>query len=446
MELPLSAAQRWRHVRDLDPSGQSNVCIVERLSDGTLGVLKAPSARPVQSDRLVREIQIIQSIVHPAVVRLLDSDLDGDPIWFVTPLGTPLPDWLTRRANSPSERAAEARGIVTALVDGLAAVHQRGIIHRDIKPPNIVMFDDRPVLIDFGIAFLPDAERLTEIDGRPVGNDHAPPAAHYGLIDHPNPWWDCLCLSWLWAWMLTDGPPPKNHRFHWKYHRMIAAPDADGVRALLAVCSDEQTAPRDVIGFGRLARDLGILPREQPSSSSGGPDFSQAAEVHARQLQRTLIASQSRRERTEAAALVLAPLYERVRAQLRAVVDQARAVNLPVRRDDYINDHPIAVCLSTLKEQRDSVELFACTFEPAGMERVRVVLRCEYSERLPTCWPFHFTLTRRPGPRLTGNDVMHLTDGQPLADWGRQNVNETFFPALLAQWLAEPTHWTYSAL
>src|SRR5262245_13067813 len=125
MHLPLTAASRWRLIRQMKGSGQSLLCVVERITDKVHGVLKTPKPEASQRERLVRETTIISSTNHPAIVRLLDFDLECDPMWLVTPLGETLPDWWTRAVSSATsdERMADASRIAISLLKGLSVVH-----------------------------------------------------------------------------------------------------------------------------------------------------------------------------------------------------------------------------------------------------------------------------------------------------------------------------------
>jgi hypothetical protein len=56
-------------------------------------------------------------------------------------------------------------------------------------------------------------------------------------------------------------------------------------------------------------------------------------------------------------------------------------------------------------------------------------------------WPLRFSLFIEGTLENPGNDVLHLTDGRAVADFGRRDVGERYFPELLEEWLADPTRW-----
>ena len=110
--------------------------------------------------RFAREVEAAQRVgsVHTAPV--VDADPDAHPPWMVIPYipGPSLAEAVTR--DGPLSPLA-VRELGAALADGLAAIHDSGIIHRDLKPGNIILADDGPRIIDFGIASGVNASLLT---------------------------------------------------------------------------------------------------------------------------------------------------------------------------------------------------------------------------------------------------------------------------------------------
>jgi serine/threonine-protein kinase len=112
---------------------------------------------PEFRERLRREATALRQIDHPHVVRLLDaggieSDVESDSYLVLELLETDLASCLAARGPAPLAPAA-ALAIARDLAGGLAAVHARGLVHRDVKPANVLLrADGSAVLSDFELA------------------------------------------------------------------------------------------------------------------------------------------------------------------------------------------------------------------------------------------------------------------------------------------------------
>src|SRR3954453_17446268 len=151
---------------------------VQRIGEGGMGVVHLaldPQGRavalkvlrdhvcadPEARARLRREGETLRRVRSPHVVEVLSAALEGERPYLATRFvpGRTLEDHV--RAEGPLALADVARvGVV--LAQALTAIHAAGVVHRDVKPANVMLLDGDPVLIDFGIAHVADQTRLTQ--------------------------------------------------------------------------------------------------------------------------------------------------------------------------------------------------------------------------------------------------------------------------------------------
>ena len=111
-------------------------------------------------DRFEREMRLLARLDHPGLVRVFDAGEDGDDAFFVMEMVEG--DTLAERLAAGPLATEETAKLGAAVADALAFIHADGVVHRDVKPSNILLGrDDRPRLADFGIARLTDATALT---------------------------------------------------------------------------------------------------------------------------------------------------------------------------------------------------------------------------------------------------------------------------------------------
>ncbi len=140
------------------------------LANGRTVALKVIK-ESVHTERFMREARLLAGLRHPAIVRYLDhGTVPGGGLYLAM-------EWLegetlSRRLRRGSLSAAEAVGLVTRIADALALAHQKGIVHRDIKPGNVLLVEaevERAKLLDFGVARVFDPDGFVTLTGAVLG-------------------------------------------------------------------------------------------------------------------------------------------------------------------------------------------------------------------------------------------------------------------------------------
>ncbi|GIH92508.1 serine/threonine-protein kinase [Planobispora siamensis] len=110
--------------------------------------------------RLAREVEAMRRVQDPHVAEILDASLSGGRPYLATRYvqGRPLDAVV---AGEGPVKGDDLVRLGRGLAEALSAVHAAGVVHRDLKPGNVIMTDDGPVVIDFGIACLHDSATVT---------------------------------------------------------------------------------------------------------------------------------------------------------------------------------------------------------------------------------------------------------------------------------------------
>ncbi|GEL99538.1 serine/threonine-protein kinase [Cellulomonas terrae] len=241
------------------PLGSGGMGTVYRAVDGGGDAVALKLLHPhvgsdaVTRDRLRREVHALQKLKHPGVAAVLDAEADSTEAFLVTELvaGDNLEEHVRERGTLDPE---ELLDLAEGLRDTLVAVHGAGVVHRDLKPSNVVIGDDGPVLIDFGLAQAADDSKLTA-DGLVLGT---PGYLAPELLDGAEP--DEASDFWGWAAVLVfaaTGRPPFGSR---PLEAVLARArsgdvDVDGLgpltamtlRRALAPDAADRTSPDDVV-------------------------------------------------------------------------------------------------------------------------------------------------------------------------------------------------------
>ena len=159
---------RYRLGRMLGQGGMSDVYeAIDEQSGAAVAVKIVRAGDPELGRRVAQEARALERLDNPGLVRLLHAGLVGSQAYLVMELvsGSTLDRELRRGPLGPDRTAV----LGARLAGALAYVHQQGIVHRDVKPSNILLTPDGEALLgDFGIARLLDASTLT-IAGSTLG-------------------------------------------------------------------------------------------------------------------------------------------------------------------------------------------------------------------------------------------------------------------------------------
>jgi serine/threonine protein kinase len=155
-------------------------------------------------ERMKTELHTLKAVQHPALIRILDDNLDER--WFVTEYFAKgsFDHHLSRYKGRPLDALRAIRPIVEAV----AHLHREKIVHRDVKPDNVfVADDDHLVLGDCGLAIkLQDEDRLTDTYENVGTRDWMPAWAYAMRLDDVRPTFDVFSLGKL-LWAMVSGSP-----------------------------------------------------------------------------------------------------------------------------------------------------------------------------------------------------------------------------------------------
>ena len=145
--------------------GMSDIYRAYDLLNGKEVVLKIPDKMmigdPAQYERFQRELEVMNTLKHPAIQHGLGSGQYNRTPYLVTELidGQSMRDLIRSKAPLPPD---EAVSLIRKVADGMYFCHQNHVDHRDLKPENILIKSDgQPVILDFGLALTKASHRVT---------------------------------------------------------------------------------------------------------------------------------------------------------------------------------------------------------------------------------------------------------------------------------------------
>ena len=152
--FPAALAERYRLTSELGRGGMASVFLARDLKHGrdvAVKVVHPMVASVLGAERFLREIRIMAQLRHPHIVPLFDSGEADGALYYVMPY-EPGPSLRQRVAKDGQLPLDDVASILRDVCDALAYAHHNGVVHRDIKPDNVLLAGRRALVTDFGVA------------------------------------------------------------------------------------------------------------------------------------------------------------------------------------------------------------------------------------------------------------------------------------------------------
>ncbi|MYT74417.1 MULTISPECIES: serine/threonine-protein kinase [unclassified Streptomyces] len=278
-----------------DPQAIGDYTLLDRIGSGGMGTVYAagsPTGRRVAlkvvhqqfaddeefRGRFHQEVAAARRVSGAFTAAVVDADPDAVRPWMATAFidGPTLAD---RVRDQGALYGRELRDLAVGLVEALRDIHRAGLVHRDLKPANIVLSQDGPRVIDFGISRAADNQALT-MTGRVLGT---PPFMSPEQLQSPRaagPASDVFSLAAVLVFAATGrGPFDADSPYLTAYHVVHEQPDLTGVpdalRAAVEPCLAKEEADR--ASLDTLLTELLRLPTTDAAPPHPGPEPTAAA-------------------------------------------------------------------------------------------------------------------------------------------------------------------------
>ncbi|MEU5277677.1 PQQ-binding-like beta-propeller repeat protein [Streptomyces asoensis] len=262
-----------------DPRTLGGYRIVDRIGSGGMGVVylgRSRSGREVAvkvvhaqyaEDKVFRarfrqEIEAVRRVSGAFTAPVVDADPEAVRPWMATQY-VPGPALSARIRGTGPLKGAELRRLSLGLVEALRDIHRAGVVHRDLKPANVLMAEDGPRVIDFGISRAAENQNLTET-GHMIGTPPFMSPEQFKDARSVGPASDVFSVGALVVFAATGrGPFDADSPYLTAWRVMHEDPAVDTVaeplRAVLTRCLAKD--PDDRPGLGELAEDFArVLP------------------------------------------------------------------------------------------------------------------------------------------------------------------------------------------
>ncbi|MFJ7268751.1 protein kinase [Streptomyces sp. NPDC099050] len=279
-------------LRDGDPRAIGGYVLIARLGSGGMGTVysgRAASGRlvavklvhqqfagdPEFRTRFRQEVAAARRVSGAFTAAVVDADPDAERPWMATQL-VPGRTLGARVKSDGPLRGSALRVLALGLVEALRELHTTGVIHRDLKPDNVMLTDDGPRVIDFGISRAAGQQTLTST-GQILGT---PPYMSPEQLSAParvRPSSDVFSLGSVLVFAATGrGPFDAESHYMTAYRVVSDAPDitglADALRDVVGACLSKEAAARP--GPDELLAVLARIPAadwENPLREEGDP-------------------------------------------------------------------------------------------------------------------------------------------------------------------------------
>ncbi|MEU3618338.1 serine/threonine-protein kinase [Streptomyces sp. NPDC006872] len=270
-----------------DPKALGGYRIVDRLGSGGMGVVylgRARSGREVAVKvvhsqyaedavfraRFRQEIEAVRKVSGAFTAPVVDADPEAVRPWMATQY-VPGPTLSARIREQGPVRGVELRRLALGLVEALREIHRAQVVHRDLKPGNVLMAPDGPRVIDFGISRAAENQTLTET-GKAIGTPPFMSPEQFTDARSVGPASDVFSLGALLVFASTGrGPFDADSPYLTAWRVMHEEPAVDTVaeplRAILTRCLAKEAADRP--GLDELA---GEFAEALPESAPGDPE------------------------------------------------------------------------------------------------------------------------------------------------------------------------------